>query len=114
MLTLKFRIFTNCKLYNGTESEVGKIGIAVHDEFKKLVDNYNIVERFKDVFISDTPEVEPEATPEETNEDPQAPTTGLENTQNGEVSAQQPVQNAVVDTPGVAAPVQTEAAVAPQ
>ena len=33
------RIFHNCKLYNGTETEVGKIGVAVNEEFQKLQDD---------------------------------------------------------------------------
>jgi hypothetical protein len=32
----------------------------VHEEFDKLAETYNIVERFKDVVVSNTPEVEVE------------------------------------------------------
>jgi len=29
-------VFTNCKLYNGETTEVGKMGKAVHEEFDRL------------------------------------------------------------------------------
>ena len=29
-------VFHNCRLYNGTVSEVGQIGMSVHQEFLKL------------------------------------------------------------------------------
>jgi hypothetical protein len=33
-LNKKGRVFENCKLYNGTDSEVGKFGVAIGVEFK--------------------------------------------------------------------------------
>jgi len=28
-------VFTNCKLYNGVESEVGQIGVTIQEEFHR-------------------------------------------------------------------------------
>lgn len=30
------QVFTNCRLYNGTESDVGQIGLQIQDEYQKL------------------------------------------------------------------------------
>ena len=31
-------IFYNCRLYNGTESQVGQIGVAVSEEYQRLTE----------------------------------------------------------------------------
>ena len=31
-------VFYNCKLYNGTQSEIGQIGVAVEQEYLKICD----------------------------------------------------------------------------
>ena len=31
-------IFYNCRLYNGTESQVGQIGVAVNEEYQRLTE----------------------------------------------------------------------------
>ena len=56
---------------------MGKIGVAVNEEFQKLVESYNILERFKDVYVDDKPEVEIEEEEEEDEEE------GVEDSQNG-------------------------------
>ena len=33
------QVFINCSLYNGAESEVGKIGVRVKDEYERNCDN---------------------------------------------------------------------------
>ena len=33
-IKIKNRVFENCLLYNGTEHEVGKVGMAINAEFK--------------------------------------------------------------------------------
>lgn len=33
-------------MYNGTISEVGKIGVSCHEEFKRLINVYKIVEKY--------------------------------------------------------------------
>ena len=35
-------MFENCKLYNGTDSEVGKVGVAISQEFKQLIGQYQL------------------------------------------------------------------------
>lgn len=40
-------VFSNCKLYNGTETPVGKIGVLVRIEYIRLLGQYNFVERFQ-------------------------------------------------------------------
>lgn len=40
-------VFSNCKLYNGTETPVGKIGVLVRSEYIRLLGQYNFVERFQ-------------------------------------------------------------------
>jgi hypothetical protein len=55
---------------------VGKIGVAVKEEFEKLVESYNIVERFKDVYVDEKPEVEIEEEDEEEDD-------GADDYQNG-------------------------------
>lgn len=39
-------MFKNCKLYNGVQSDVGKIGVACNEEFKRLMNLYKIQEKF--------------------------------------------------------------------
>ena len=41
------QVFINCKLYNGVESPVGKIGVNVRREYDRLLSTYNFVERFQ-------------------------------------------------------------------
>ena len=41
------QVFINCKLYNGVESPVGKIGVNVRREYDNLLSMYNYVERFQ-------------------------------------------------------------------
>lgn len=41
-------VFNNCRLYNGLDSYVGKIGISVRKEYDRLLGMYNFVERFQD------------------------------------------------------------------
>jgi len=31
-------VFYNCKLYNGTASEIGQIGVSVQQEYQKLAE----------------------------------------------------------------------------
>ena len=31
-------VFYNCKLYNGVESDVGQIGVAVHEEYLTIAE----------------------------------------------------------------------------
>ena len=31
-------VFYNCRLYNGTESQVGQIGVAVNEEYQRLTE----------------------------------------------------------------------------
>jgi hypothetical protein len=33
----KFRVFSNCVLYNGSESDVGRIGLNIQKEFENLL-----------------------------------------------------------------------------
>lgn len=40
-------VFNNCRIYNGTESYVGKIGVDVRKEYNRLLGMYNFVERFQ-------------------------------------------------------------------
>ena len=40
------QVFENCKLYNGTESHVGQMGVRVKNEFLNFLKVYNLVERF--------------------------------------------------------------------
>lgn len=42
------QVFTNCRLYNGIESPVGKMGIRVHNEYKSMLTSMRLVERFGD------------------------------------------------------------------
>lgn len=39
-------IFFNCKIYNGTESEVGRIGVECKNTLSKLLNLYKIQEKF--------------------------------------------------------------------
>ena len=39
-------VFYNCRIYNGTESIVGKIGLGVQAESENMVRNFNLKERF--------------------------------------------------------------------
>jgi hypothetical protein len=41
-----FRVFENCRMYNGTDSEVGRVGVAISLEFKQLVTQYQL-EKFE-------------------------------------------------------------------
>lgn len=41
------QVFYNCRLYNGTESFVGKIGVDVNREYDNLLQAYGIKERFE-------------------------------------------------------------------
>ena len=41
------QVFINCRLYNGTESPVGKIGVNIRREYDRLLGMYNFVERFQ-------------------------------------------------------------------
>lgn len=41
------QVFTNCRLYNGTESPVGRIGVNIRREYDRLLGMYNFVERFQ-------------------------------------------------------------------
>lgn len=43
------QVFINCKLYNGIESFVGKIGMDVRREYDRLLSTYNFVERFQNI-----------------------------------------------------------------
>ena len=40
------QVFENCKLYNGTESHVGQMGVRVKNEYLNFLKIYNLVERF--------------------------------------------------------------------
>ena len=40
-------VFYNCRLYNGTESYVGKIGVDVNREYDNLLQAYGLKERFE-------------------------------------------------------------------
>lgn len=40
-------VFSNCQLYNGTETPVGRIGVQVRSEYVRLLGQYNFVERFQ-------------------------------------------------------------------
>lgn len=40
-------VFNNCRLYNGVDSYVGKIGVNVRKEYDRLLGMYNFVERFQ-------------------------------------------------------------------
>ena len=43
MIIIKFyRVFHNCSLYNGIESEVGKIGSSLEKDFDNLCHTYNL------------------------------------------------------------------------
>jgi hypothetical protein len=37
-----YRVFENCLMYNGPENDVGKVGLAIHSEFKQLVEQCNL------------------------------------------------------------------------
>lgn len=41
------QVFINCRLYNGTESPVGRIGVNIRREYDRLLGMYNFVERFQ-------------------------------------------------------------------
>jgi hypothetical protein len=41
-------VFNNCRLYNGVDSYVGRIGVTVRKEYDRLLGMYNFVERFQD------------------------------------------------------------------
>ena len=43
-----FRVFGNCVLYNGSESEVGKIGLAIQREFEGMVKSQHLLEIAED------------------------------------------------------------------
>lgn len=40
-------VFNNCRIYNSTESFVGKIGVNSRQEYERLLGMYNFVERFQ-------------------------------------------------------------------
>lgn len=42
-------VFANCRTYNGTESQFGKIGFSVQMEYEKLVKNLGLLTRFSGV-----------------------------------------------------------------
>jgi len=31
-------VFYNCRMYNGTESDVGQIGVSVHEEYRNIAE----------------------------------------------------------------------------
>lgn len=39
-------VFYNCRIYNGTTSEVGAIGIQCNQEFERVLNSYGVRERF--------------------------------------------------------------------
>ena len=39
-------VFYNCRTYNGTQSEVGSIGVLCNQEFERLLNSYGVRERF--------------------------------------------------------------------
>lgn len=39
-------VFTNCKKYNGIQSEIGQIGVSCQAEFQRFLDVYGVKERF--------------------------------------------------------------------
>ena len=39
-------VFSNCKLYNGVESQVGKLGIQIMEETESLIKQSQIEEKF--------------------------------------------------------------------
>lgn len=41
------QVFYNCRIYNGTESFVGKIGVDVNREYDNLLQAYGLKERFE-------------------------------------------------------------------
>lgn len=39
-------VFYNCRTYNGTQSDVGQIGVSCNQEFERLLNSYGVRERF--------------------------------------------------------------------
>lgn len=39
-------VFSNCKKYNGVQSEIGQIGVNCQAEFQRFLDVYGVKERF--------------------------------------------------------------------
>lgn len=39
-------VFSNCKKYNGVQSEIGQIGVSCQAEFQRFLDVYGVKERF--------------------------------------------------------------------
>jgi hypothetical protein len=39
-------VFSNCKKYNGIQSEIGQIGVNCQAEFQRFLDVYGVKERF--------------------------------------------------------------------
>lgn len=46
-------VFKNCRVYNGTESFVGKIGVDVNREYDNLLQAYGLKERFEQKVDTD-------------------------------------------------------------
>jgi hypothetical protein len=79
------QVFINCRLYNGTESPVGRIGVNIRREYDRLLGMYNFVERFQNsqqvhpsvLFIKEIQgkkkEEKQEEAPQKENVEPQKP-----------------------------------------
>ena len=44
---LTVRIFYNCRIYNGIESDVGRIGVDCNNAFRRLLNLYKIEEKYE-------------------------------------------------------------------
>jgi len=86
------QVFINCRLYNGTESPVGRIGVNIRREYDRLLGMYNFVERFQNsqqvhpsvLFIKDLQGKKKENKIVEENPDPNNKIQ-VENNQNLEI-----------------------------
>ena len=65
------RIFYNCRIYNGIESDVGRIGVDCNNNFRKLLNLYKIEEKYENTKTDLKPE-EPQEIAKKTPPAPQS------------------------------------------